>query len=70
MSPKSTLNKTLYGIIPRRIVASVLMLLGGLILWFAPETITGVVLLIVGFTIEAFGIYFAHRTEKQNRDIY
>ena len=27
-------------------------------------------LLIVGFTIEAFGIYFAHRTEKQNRDIY
>jgi len=64
-----TLNKTLNKTRPRRIVAILLMLLGGLMLWFAPETLGGVVLLIVGLVIEAIGIFLDHRSEKKSKSI-
>jgi hypothetical protein len=46
---------------PRRVVAVVLVVLGGLLLFFAPETPGGMVLVALGVAIEAVGIFLEHR---------
>ena len=41
---------------PRRIVAGLLIVLGGLLMLFAPETVGGLVLVALGVGIEIVGI--------------
>jgi len=50
---------------PRRILAGILIVIGGLMLWLAPEASTlGLVLLLVAATIEIIGIYLEHKDAK------
>jgi drug/metabolite transporter (DMT)-like permease len=47
---------------PRRILAGILIAVGGLMLWLAPEASTlGIVLLILAALIEIVGIYLEHK---------
>lgn len=46
----------------RRTLAGVLVVLGGLLLWLAPDASTlGIVLLLLGVAIEVIGIYMEHK---------
>jgi len=45
----------------RRLLAAVLIVLGALLLWFAPETTIGIVLIIAGIGIEILGIALERR---------
>ncbi len=51
----------------RRIIAIVLVVLGGILLYVAPETlgdyasVGGFVLIIIGVIVEAIGIYLEHK---------
>ncbi|HKK14357.1 MAG TPA: hypothetical protein VKA14_06810 [Gammaproteobacteria bacterium] len=45
----------------RRLSAAVLILLGALLLWLAPETISGIVLIVAGVAIELAGIAIERR---------
>ena len=49
---------------PRRIAAAVLVVLGGLMMFLAPETVGGAVLVGVGVIIEAAGITLERRPPK------
>jgi membrane-bound ClpP family serine protease len=40
----------------RRILAVLLILIGALLLWFAPESPGGIILLVCGIAIEIIGI--------------
>ncbi len=47
---------------PRRILAGVLLVLGGLFMWFAPEVSQlGLALMVLGVLIELVGIFLEHR---------
>lgn len=45
----------------RRILASVLIVLGALLWWFAPETPGGVVMVLIGVIVEIVGIFIEHK---------
>lgn len=45
----------------RRIVAGLLIVLGAVMLWFAPESMGGIVLLVCGIAIEIIGITLEHK---------
>jgi len=50
---------------PRRILAGVLIAVGGLMLWLAPEASNlGVFLLLLAVAIEIIGIYLEHKDTK------
>lgn len=51
----------------RRILASVLIVLGALLWWFAPETPGGVVMMLIGIIVEIVGIFLEHRRGVGNR---
>lgn len=40
----------------RRILAMVLIVIGGILLWFAPESPGGIILMIGGIVVELIGI--------------
>jgi Zn-dependent membrane protease YugP len=46
----------------RRVLASFLVVLGGVLIFLAPEMWVGVVLLVLGVVIELVGIGLEHRT--------
>jgi uncharacterized membrane protein YccC len=48
----------------RRILAVLLIIFGALLLWFAPESLSGIVLLVFGVVIEIIGIYLEHKKGK------
>lgn len=45
----------------RRAVAIALLVAGGLLMWLAPGTAAGVVLLVLGIVLEVAGIGLEHR---------
>lgn len=45
----------------RRLVAIALVILGGILIFFAPETLGGVVLVAIGVTVEVVGIILERR---------
>ncbi len=45
----------------RRIIAVCLVVLGGVLIFFAPETFGGFILIALGVVIEIVGIYLEHR---------
>ena len=49
----------------RRILAGLLIVIGAFLLWFAPESLGGVVLLVCGVAIELAGITLEHRKSKE-----
>jgi hypothetical protein len=50
---------------PRKIFAGVLVVLGGLVMWLAPEVSTiGFLLLLLGVAIEFIGIYLEHKDSR------
>ncbi len=47
---------------PRKILAGILVVLGGLLMWLVPEVSTiGFVILLLGVAVEAIGIYLEHK---------
>lgn len=50
---------------PRRILAGMLVILGGLLMWLVPEVSTvGFVMLLLGVAIEFIGIYLEHKDSQ------
>lgn len=50
---------------PRRILAGILVILGGLLMWLVPEVSTvGFVMLLLGVAIEFIGIYLEHKDSQ------
>jgi hypothetical protein len=45
----------------RRIIAIIFVVLGGVLIYLAPETIGGFILIGLGVVIEAVGIFLEHR---------
>jgi len=45
----------------RRVVALALVVVGGLLIWLAPETAPGIVLLVAGVILEIAGIALERR---------
>ncbi len=45
----------------RRIIAIILVVLGGVLIFLAPETIGGFILIGIGVVVEAVGIFLEHR---------
>ena len=45
----------------RRIIAIILVVLGGVLIFLAPETIGGFILIAIGVVVEAVGIFLEHR---------
>lgn len=45
----------------RRIIAGCLVVLGGVLIFFAPETVGGFILIALGVVVEGVGIYLEHR---------
>ena len=49
----------------RKIFAGILVVLGGLVMWLAPEVSTiGFLLLLLGVAIEFMGIYLEHKDSR------
>jgi hypothetical protein len=49
----------------RKILAGVLVVLGGLLMWLVPaESTVGFVILLLGVAIEAVGIYLEHKDSR------
>lgn len=49
----------------RKIVAGILVILGGLLMWLVPaESTVGFVILLLGVAIEAVGIYLEHKDSR------
>ena len=47
---------------PRRILAAILVVLGALLIWLAPDASTfGIIILLAGIAIEIIGIYLEHK---------
>ena len=50
---------------PRKILAGILVILGGLLMWLVPaESTVGLVILLLGVAIEAVGIYLEHKGSR------
>ena len=50
-----------YPMKPRRVVASALVVLGGVLIFAAPETMSGLALIAVGILVEIVGIMLERR---------
>ena len=56
----------------RRTVGAILLIAGGLLMWFAPEaafgsiSISGLVLMLAGIVLEAVGIAIEHQDQNKN----
>ena len=49
----------------RKILAGILVVVGGLLMWLVPETSTaGFVILLVGVLIESIGVYLEHKKSR------
>lgn len=46
---------------PRKIIAGILVVLGIIVMILAPETMTGIALVVIGVAIEAVGIALERR---------
>ncbi len=47
---------------PRRILAGIFVVLGGLLMWLAPDvSYAGIAILVLGVVIEVVGIYLEHK---------
>ncbi len=50
---------------PRKILAGILVILGGLLMWLVPEVSTvGFVILLLGVAVEFIGIYLEHKDSR------
>jgi hypothetical protein len=50
---------------PRKILAGILVILGGLLMWLVPEVSTvGFVILLFGVAVEFIGIYLEHKDSQ------
>ena len=49
----------------RRAVAVLLLALGALLLFLAPETWVGILLLVLGVSVELIGMALKHRSEER-----
>jgi hypothetical protein len=47
---------------PRRVLATFLVVLGGVLMFLAPEVWTGLAVLVLGVAIELAGIALEHKT--------
>lgn len=54
--------------VPRRIAGAILVVAGGLAMWLAPESRTGIVLLAAGIALEAIGLRLEHRDSSADED--
>jgi hypothetical protein len=49
----------------RKILAGILVVLGGVLMWLVPEVSTvGFVILLLGVAIEVIGIYLEHKDSR------
>jgi membrane-bound ClpP family serine protease len=50
---------------PRKILAGILVILGGLLMWLVPDVSTvGFVILLLGVALEVIGIYLEHQDSQ------
>ena len=54
--------------VPRRIAGAILVVAGGLAMWLAPESRTGIVLLAAGIALEAIGLRLEHHDAEPKDD--
>ena len=52
----------------RRALGAALIALGAVLMWFAPEVWSGVVLLVAGIALEIAGIALEHRNGRSRDD--
>ncbi len=50
--------------LPRRIIGASLVVAGALLMWFAPESAGGVILLAAGIILEAVGLRLERSRDK------
>ena len=48
----------------RRAIGAVLVVAGGLLMWFAPDSRAGLTLLVLGVALELVGIALEHRSDE------
>ena len=48
----------------RRAIGAVLLVVGGIFMWLAPESRAGLTLLVLGVALEVLGIALEHRAEE------
>jgi hypothetical protein len=48
----------------RRTIGAILVVGGGLLMWFAPDSRAGLTLLVLGVALELLGIALEHRSEE------
>ena len=52
----------------RRVAGVLLVLFGALLMWLAPESLSGVVLLATGVALEGIGLVLEHRAGRSSKD--
>jgi uncharacterized membrane protein HdeD (DUF308 family) len=52
----------------RRALGAVLVVVGGVLMWLAPEAWSGAVLLVAGIALEIAGIALEHRSDRPRDD--
>lgn len=52
----------------RRALGALLVVVGGVLMWLAPEAWSGVVLLVAGIALEIAGIALEHRNSRSRDD--
>jgi hypothetical protein len=52
----------------RRVVGAMLVLFGALLMWLAPESLSGAVLLATGVALEVIGLALEHRAARSGKD--
>jgi drug/metabolite transporter (DMT)-like permease len=52
----------------RRVAGVLLVLFGALLMWLAPESASGAVLLAAGVALEAVGLVLEHRAGRSGKD--
>lgn len=50
----------------RRILGAVLIALGGLLMWLAPEILAGVIVILIAIALEILGIALEHRERRHS----
>ena len=54
----------------RRALGALLVVVGGVLMWLAPEVWSGVVLLVAGIALEIAGIALEHRNGRSRDDTH
>ena len=52
----------------RRVAGATLVLFGALLMWLAPESLSGVMLLATGVALEGIGLVLEHRAGRSSND--